>query len=416
MAHIISQTTMFDYSEIENLGYLKRLQLVLDALKDEELMIILEKHRKNGRNENPVRVMWNLIIAMVVFEHRGVASFRRECKRNSQLRRMCGLVDGKRRKHIVPESRAFTGFFKLLEIYKDEVKKIFEEQVDFFYNTLNDFGKTLAGDGKIINSYAKSRRKEEQTDNRSENDAEYTIKEYHYEDSKGKKQVKKTTYFGFKVNIICDVNTELPIGFNVKRANYCEKKAMTELLEGLDEKQLKAATALLLDRGYDSTELIRTIKEKDIAPVIDIRNMWKDGESTKQYRETNIVYNARGEVFIIDEQGEQQKMKYEGYDRQKKCLRYSYNNKRYRIYTSYDERIFLPIARDSEKFKQLYKGRTAVERLNGRLDRDYMFEDHYIRGLKKMEIMLTLSFIVMNGMAKGKITEKISSIRSLKVI
>lgn len=416
MAHIISQTTMFDYSEIEKLGDLERLLLVFEGMEDEELMKKLEKHRKNGRDDYPVRVMWNLIIALRVFEHKSVNSFRRECNRNSQLRRICGLDEGKRRKHIVPKARVFTGFFKLLEIYIDDVKKIFEEQVDYLYDTVTDFGKTLAGDGKIINSYAKSKCKEEQTDNRSENDAEYTIKEYHYEDSNGKKQVKRTTHFGFKVNIICDVNTELPIGFNVKRANYCEKKAMKELLEGLDEKQLKIAIALLLDRGYDSIELIRAIKEKGITPVIDIRNMWKDGESTKQYKDTNIVYNAKGEVFIIDEQSKQQKMKYEGYDRQKKCLRYSHNNKTYRIYTSYDERIFLPIARDSEKFKKLYNGRTAVERLNGRLDRDYMFEDHYIRGLRKMELMITLSFVVMNGMAKGKIMNKIDSIRSLKVI
>lgn len=32
--------------------------------------------------------------------------------------------------------------------------------------------------------------------------------------------------------------------------------------------------------------------------------------------------------------------------------------------------------------------RTEVGRLNGRIDRDYMFNDHFIRGQKKMEIML----------------------------
>lgn len=317
MAHIVSQTTMFDYSEVKKLGDLERLVLVLEGMKDEGLMRKLEKHRKNGRNEYPVRVMWNLITALRVFEHKGVEPFRRECKRNSQLRRICGLKEGKRRKHLVPAARVFSGFLKLLEIYIDDVKEIFEEQVDYLYETVIGFGKTLAGDGKIINSYAKGKCEKKQTDNRSENDAEYTIKEYHYEDSNGKKHVKKTTYFGFKVNILCDVETELPIGFNVKRANYCEKKAMTEPLESLDEKQLKAATALLLDRGYDSIELIRAIKEKGIIPVIDIRNMWKDGESTKQYKDTNIVYNAKGEVFIIDAQSKQQKMKYEGYDRQK---------------------------------------------------------------------------------------------------
>ena len=75
----------------------------------------------------------------------------------------------------------------------------------------------------------------------------------------------------------------------------------------------------------------------------------------------------------------------------------------YKIYTSYDERVFLPVARDSKKFERLYKDRTSVERLNGRLDRDYMFEDHCIRGLKKMKLMVSISLLVMNAMALGKI-------------
>ena len=106
-------------------------------------------------------------------------------------------------------------------------------------------------------------------------------------------------------------------------------------------------------------------------------------------------------------------MKYEEFDKQKKCLRYSHEGKIHKIYISYDERIFLPVARDSEKFKKLYKGRTSVERLNGRLDRDYMFEEHCIRGLKKMTLMVSLSLVVMNGMAVGKLKNGKEKIRSL---
>ena len=56
---------------------------------------------------------------------------------------------------------------------------------------------------------------------------------------------------------------------------------------------------------------------------------------------------------------------------------------------------------------------TEVERLNGRLDRDYMFNDHFIRGKAKMELMLDLSFLVMLTMAKGHIINKQENIRSL---
>lgn len=57
--------------------------------------------------------------------------------------------------------------------------------------------------------------------------------------------------------------------------------------------------------------------------------------------------------------------------------------------------------------------RTEVERLNGRLDRDYMFNDHFIRGQVKMELMLNLSIIVMLTKAKGHIKNKKDNIRSL---
>lgn len=57
--------------------------------------------------------------------------------------------------------------------------------------------------------------------------------------------------------------------------------------------------------------------------------------------------------------------------------------------------------------------RTEVERLNGRIDRDYMFNDHFIRGQEKMELMLNLTFIVMLTIAKGHIKNKQKNIRSL---
>ena len=61
----------------------------------------------------------------------------------------------------------------------------------------------------------------------------------------------------------------------------------------------------------------------------------------------------------------------------------------------------------------MYKMRTEVERLNDRIDRDYMFNDHFIRGREKMDLMLTLTFIVMLTLAKGHIKNKKSNIRSL---
>ena len=122
-----------------------------------------------------------------------------------------------------------------------------------------------------------------------------------------------------------------------------------------------------------------------------------------------LAYNEDGEVFLILDLNKYEKLKYIGYDKENNALRYTRCNtgkKVYRVPLSTDYRIFVPIARDSKKFKRLYKKRTEVERLNGRIDRDYMFNDHFIRGQKKMDLMLKLSFIVMLTMAKGHIKNK----------
>lgn len=72
-----------------------------------------------------------------------------------------------------------------------------------------------------------------------------------------------------------------------------------------------------------------------------------------------------------------------------------------RIPLEKDHRIFTPIARSSYKFKREYKKRTAVERVNSRLDVSFGFEKHYIRGMKKMKFRCSLAMIVMLSMALG---------------
>ncbi|MGH9341284.1 MAG: DDE transposase, partial [Acidobacteriota bacterium] len=50
-----------------------------------------------------------------------------------------------------------------------------------------------------------------------------------------------------------------------------------------------------------------------------------------------------------------------------------------------------------------YKKRTAVERVNSRLDTSFNFEVHYIRGKKKMELRVGLALMVMLALAVGHI-------------
>ena len=71
-----------------------------------------------------------------------------------------------------------------------------------------------------------------------------------------------------------------------------------------------------------------------------------------------------------------------------------------------DRCIFLPLPRSSDSWQRSYDKRTAVERVNSRLDVSFGFEQHYIRGLKKMRFRCTLALCIMLAMAIGRIEEK----------
>ena len=419
MAKIITQLNIFDYSEIEHLGDLERFYLCIAGIDDSELVKALKKQRKNGRNDYSVEVMLNLYYAFKTFSHQTIESFRRELLRNSDLRKACGLHDNSmNKKYLVPEPRVFSGFIKNLIKHQDLLDKIFNKLVDDMYNEIEGFGEILAGDGKIIQSYAKKKKKEidilDIADGRKETDANYTSKEYHYTDKSGKEKVKKQTYFGFRAHIICDVKTELPIAMTVTKASSGERVEMIKMMDKFTDEQKNKMKYMLLDKGYDSLEMLKNIIDCNAKPIVDKRNMWSNKNETRQYKETDIVYDVKGNVFYIDDITlKPMPMKYIGYDKDRDALRYEYKGKIYRIKRTENERIFTPLARTSKKFKRIYKGRTAVERLNGRLDRDYMFEVHSIRGLKKMNAMVKLSGIIMLAMAKAHIDKKQKNYASL---
>jgi len=76
-----------------------------------------------------------------------------------------------------------------------------------------------------------------------------------------------------------------------------------------------------------------------------------------------------------------------------------------RVPLSEDRRIFTPLARSSYTWQREYKKRTALERVNSRLDVSFGFERHFIRGLNKMRLRCGLALIVMLAMALGRVRE-----------
>ncbi|MGA2642389.1 MAG: transposase [Spirochaetia bacterium] len=435
----ITQKTLFGWDQIEALGDLRRLRLVLDSLPDEALMKKLEQERDRGRDDYPIRPMWNALVCGVVFQHPTVEALLRELRRNAQLRQVCGfdLVKGL---EAVPNSWAFSRFLAQVMAHRDLIQQMLDTLVERLRELLPEYGVSLAVDGKALPSFARGKAKEtsdkEHPDHRRDSDGEWGVHEYSGTDEDGGpwKTVKK--WFGYTIHLVVDSHYELPVSFSVTRANASEVVEAHQVLDRLEEQHpqvLQRCRELAADRAYDDGKLIREVWDGwQALPIIDIRNCWKDGEASKLVTGfENVVYDYRGTVSCVClKSGKQRQMAYGGFERDRMTLKYRCPAQHYgyecegldgcavgkavRIALKEDRRVFTPLPRSSLKWERCYDKRTAVERVNSRLDTSFGFEKHTIRGLTKMYTRCCLALVVMLAMAVGRIkANQAEAMRSL---
>jgi len=419
----IAQGSLFCWKEIEELDDLGRLRLVLEYVPDEVLMEALEDERGKGRNDYPIRAMWNMTLAGVVYEHVSVASLLREMHRNSSLRRVCGFGLGK-----IPTVWSYTRFLKNLMKHADLLEDMFDRLVESLREELAGFGEHLSLDSKAIRSHGKKPKEDEDIDGRRDTDANFGKKTYRGVREDGSLWEKVKSWFGYKLHMVVDSDYELPVAFSVTKASTSDIKAGKVLIEELSERHeelVNDCETMAADKGYDDGEFIKELWEMhNIKPVISIRDLWKDGEATRLVNgHENVVHNYRGDVFCFcPETGEMRRMAYGGFEADRGTLKYRCPASHYdfeckgknecpvgcavRIKLDEDRRIFTPLARSSYAWKKEYRKRTSVERVNSRLDVSFGFERHFIRGLEKMKVRCGIALIVMLAMALGRIREK----------
>ena len=423
---IISQRSLFSWQEIENLADLERLSLLLRHLPDETLMRQLESQRGRGRNDYPIRAIWNSVLAGIVYQHPSIESLRRELMRNAQLRQVCGFALCKGIA-AVPSPNAYTNFLTLLMGQMECVDALFYDLVDRLKTVLPNFGKVLAIDSKAIHSRGCKDSQHARPDGRSETDADKGVKTYKGKRKDGSLWESVKSWFGFKLHLIVDAEDDLPVDYCVTKASASDITIGREMIDNLAEHRpevLENADYLLGDKGYDDTVLITTLWERHgIKPIIDIRDQWKIDGARLVAGQTNVSHDYKGTVFChCPVTWEKRAMAFGGFEQTRNTLKYRCPAKHYgldcqgrdrccisdslRIAIQSNPRIFTPLARSSYKWKSLYKKRSSVERVNGRLDESFGFEKHFIRGQKKMKLRCGLALIVMLAMAYGRVKEK----------
>jgi hypothetical protein len=437
MANI--QRSVFTWKEIDTASDLDRLRLVLGTVQDEDLMRALEARRGNGRNEYPVRAVWNSVLAGVVFGHTSVAALRRDLSRNGELRDLCGF-EPMRGSDAVPTDSAYTHFLEGLLALEPRIREMFHVLVERIRKHLPDLGKRLALDGKALPSFAPSRKKDEpvrlakdgQPDRRADPDADWGVKTKRGRHADGTAWEKVTRWFGFERHLLVDSEHELPLHYRLTKASAPETTLLLPIVEettGQHPEMMAQAEELSADKGYDSTDNNEKLFDHHkIRPIIDKRHDWKTGDTTRpvfEDRVDTVVYDVAGTVSCVcPATGELRPMAPWGYEADRGCLKYrcpavagDYTcqgrdrcpgaqgayGKVVRIPLERDRRMFVPVARGSDAWKRAYARRTAVERVNSRIDRVLGFELHTIRGLAKMEARMGISLVVMLTMALGRL-------------
>jgi len=441
---IIHQPDLFTWEHVEAASDLDRLRFLLEALPDEELMLALEAERKGRRDEYPLRALWNSLLAGIVFQHVGIESLRRELHRNAQLRQVCGF-DPFRGAKAIPPQYVYTRFQRKLFKHQADIDRMLDRLIERLREFLPDLGRRLAVDSKAIASHGKplrQGRETDQQDGRRDSDADWGTKTYSGVREDGTAWEKITRWFGYKLHLVVDADYELPLGYLVTKASANDSPHLLPLMESLTARHpelAKQTQYLSADKAYDSEENNRELWDRcEIRPLIDIRATWKEEPDLPRPlypdRVDTIFHTEQGKVLCRCRDGAEKErdnyapMAYEGFEADRMSLKYRCPAKTHGIACSQqdlcnggdqpahgrivrvpldtDRRSFTPLARDSKAWKREYKRRTAVERVNSRIDVSFGFEHHYIRGMKKMTARAGLALLVMLGMAAGWLKEK----------
>ena len=246
-----------------------------------------------------------------------------------------------------------------------------------------------------------------------------------YTDDEGR-VVKVVEWFGYKLHLIVDVRHEVVVGWRISSANAADNNELPEVLARARKNLPKGRIeSLAYDKACDDGDVHALLDDAGIKPVIQNRSLWKD-EAERMLPghdgRSNIVYDEAGTVYCYDKAGDppvRHRMACIGHEPARRTIKYRCParhggwtcpsdarcnagkscGKTVRVPRDIDLRRFPPIPRATKKFERLYKGRTAVERVNARLKIFWGTDDGNITGPRRFHAMVGAVMVVHLGLA-----------------
>jgi hypothetical protein len=401
---------------LEDSPSLQTIKDLLAALPDGKLLNSLRAARGRGRNDYPVSVLWGVIVLRIVLRHVTTEAVLAELRRNRGLRRLIGIES----EAGVPKPWNMSRFEEVLgqEPHRTLLKEIFDVLIQRLGIAVADLGRHTAGDATALSARRKPEGAAQEEIDQGLPQASGGRKEY--KDDQGN-VTKVYEWFGFKLHLIVDVKHEVVLAYTITDTKAGDGETLPVVFEqaeaNLPENRIES---MAYDKAADSEEVHGMLSGKKVTPVIQMRSLWKteperllpghDGTS-------NVVYDEEGTIYCYDKVSDppvRHKMSYIGHEPERETLKYrcpakhegwecpmskicnagkSYG-KTVRVPREIDLRRFPSLPPATEKFERMYKGRTAVERINGRLKLFWGVDDGNLTGSRRFVALVGVVMVV----------------------
>jgi len=412
---ILETKPLFAWDCLDDSPNLKTIKDFLATIPDEKLLASLRAWRGRGRNDYPVHTLWGVVILTSALRHPSIEACLAELRRNEGLRRLIGIESESK----VPKAWNVSRFLEVLgrEPHRSLLKETFNEMVRRLGTVVTDLGRQTAGDSAALSARCAPEEKGGQMQDDlpvpSGGRKEYT-------DEAGV-VTHVVEWFGYKFHLLVDVRHEVVLSYAISSTKTGDNEVLPALVKQA-QANLPAGRirTVAYDKAADTEDVHRFLSGRTISPIIQNRSLWQeewermlpghDGTS-------NVVYDESGTVYCYDKVSEppvRHRMSYIGHEPQRKTIKYrcparhegwscpsekrcnagKAYGKTVRVKREVDLRRFPPIPRATKQFERLYKGRTAVERVNARIKVFWGADDGNLVGALRFHAFLGTVMVV----------------------
>ena len=410
---------LFAWPELEDSPSLQTIRAVLSSLPDQALLDGLREARGRGRDDYPVPVLWGVVVVSVLCRHVWLNDCLAELHRNPSL---CAIL-GIRRVVDIPKPHDLSRFLDTLgePAHLHRSRGIFDTLAKGLGAAVPDLGKRTAGDSTALAAKPK-KNAEAVAEEAAEGLPQPTGGRKEYKDDDGK-VVKVYEWFGYKPHLLVDVKHEVALAYHVSDTKLGDNEGIEALVEQA-EANLGASRieTMAYDKAADDAKVHEVLHDHGIKPVVQMRALWKEEKERSLRVGLPVVYDEAGTVSCYDTVSDppvKKQMACIGYEKGRETVKYRCpamhdglpcrslekcnGGKAYglvvRVKCEEDLRRFPPIGRATKQFERLYKGRTAVERVNARLKIFWGVDDGNVVGARRFHAHVGVVMVVHAALA-----------------